>query len=331
MVGTSRGVRSLIVHFNGRRWGRVPSPNIGWLDGVAAVAPDDVWAIAPNDDSHRILHWNGTRWTVRRLPHLGNLQPQSISGSGRRNVWVVGWRAGARLPGNSVGDETLALHWTGGPHWKLVRSPNPVHRYNEFSAVVTSSPTDAWATGSAEGRCFTAHWDGTRWRTVPVPDSQRHKCGELTGLGYAGPDQLWAVGAGRGPGFGTAYYLHWTGKAWKRSPGPNNPNTPTPYAISGTARADMWSVGCGNCSGSIIGHQVGHRWRNVSWSVPGYIHHSLALYSVVTLSRADAWSVGVAFGTNPNDSDDQRVLLMHWNGKSWRPKQVAHLPSAGFS
>jgi hypothetical protein len=331
VMETAHGAHSLTVHYNGHRWVRVPSPNIGWLNGVAAVAPDDVWAIAPNDGLNGILHWNGTRWTVQRLPRLRNLQPQSISASGPRNVWVVGWRAGANLGNNSLGNQTLALHWTGGPRWQIVPSPNPVHTYNEFSAVVTSSPTDAWAAGTAEGRCFTAHWQGARWQTVPVPRLNGRNCRDLTGLGSAGPDRLWAVGSGQGPGFGGAYYLRWTGQTWKRIPGPNNPNTPTPSAISGTNPADTWSVGCATCSGSIIGHQVGHHWRNVGWSVTGYIHHALELDSVVTFSTTDAWSVGCAFGTNPNDSDNQRALLMHWNGKNWQPEQITHLPSAGFN
>jgi hypothetical protein len=268
---------------------------------------------------------------VLRLPHLANLQPQSISGSGPNNVWVVGWRAGAKLGHNSFGDHTLALHWTGSPRWKIVPSPNPVHKYNELSAVVTSSPRDVWVTGTAEGRCFTAHWQGTTWRTVAVPGPRAHRCRDLTGLGYAGTDRLWAVGAGRGPGFGPAYYLRWNGHAWNRVPGPGNPNTPTPSAISGTNAADTWSVGCGHCSGAIIGHQVGHRWRNVRWPIEGHNYRAVQLNSIVTLSRTDAWAVGLAYATNPHDFDTQRALLMHWNGNRWQPERIAHLPSAGFN
>jgi hypothetical protein len=316
------------VHYNGNKWKRVPAPNIGQLNGVAALSPTDAWAIAPNDDSHRVLHWNGTAWQSVRLPRIENLQPQSISGSGPHNVWIVGWRAGAKLGGNSLGDHTLALHLTEGQHWKSVSSPNPARKYDEFNSVATDSVGDAWAVGNASGRCFSAHWNGAGWRRVPLPASQRHRCRSLVGLGYGGPSDLWAVGSSFGSGFGDAYYLHWTGHGWRRVPGPTGTETPTPSAVSGSDGRDMWSVGCAQCSGSMIGHRPAHRWRNVRFSLNGIPHHAAQLVGVDTLSPTNAWAVGYTFGST--GSGATRALVMHWNGQSWKPRKIAHVPSAGF-
>jgi hypothetical protein len=66
------GSRSLIFHWNGTAWTRVPSPNFGDSESnndllaVAAVSARDVWAVGRFADisSFRALtlHWDGTAW-----------------------------------------------------------------------------------------------------------------------------------------------------------------------------------------------------------------------------------------------------------------------------
>src|SRR5207237_799301 len=74
----SAGVRRLAEHWKGGRCRIAKAPNgrdqetQNELTGVAAVAPDDVWAVGSATDFHPggtplIVHWNGTRWT--RVPN----------------------------------------------------------------------------------------------------------------------------------------------------------------------------------------------------------------------------------------------------------------------
>src|SRR5947207_6941158 len=117
---------TLIEHWNGSQWSVLPSPNpsssINLLEGVAAVAANDVWAVgyAPTaNGSILILHWNGTAWSVIPNPPnsttFSNLAALAVISA--NDVWAVG--------SGLIGDEgaTLTLHWNGSA-WSGVPSPN---------------------------------------------------------------------------------------------------------------------------------------------------------------------------------------------------------------
>ena len=60
---------TLILHWNGTAWTRVPSPNppAGYLNtllGVVAICPHNAWAVGTTDfDNTLITHWNGKTWS----------------------------------------------------------------------------------------------------------------------------------------------------------------------------------------------------------------------------------------------------------------------------
>ena len=65
------GLRTVILHWNGTAWKRVPSPSIaGSLSSVAAISGGDAWAARHLHPAGRgaplILHWNGKAW--KRVP-----------------------------------------------------------------------------------------------------------------------------------------------------------------------------------------------------------------------------------------------------------------------
>src|SRR5918995_6474661 len=63
---------NLALHWNGSTWERVPIPDvvpdrINALNGVAVIAPNDVWAVgyAVGSSYQTVtLHWNGSAWQV---------------------------------------------------------------------------------------------------------------------------------------------------------------------------------------------------------------------------------------------------------------------------
>src|SRR6266566_2570645 len=69
VVGGGIG-RPRIVHWNGRRWGQVVSPDIGQryeLVSVAATSATNAWAVGfTGTERAVILHWDGRRW--KRVP-----------------------------------------------------------------------------------------------------------------------------------------------------------------------------------------------------------------------------------------------------------------------
>jgi hypothetical protein len=71
-----RGIdRTLIEHWDGRRWRIIPSPNSGATDydvlnGVAAISTNDVWAVGNfmstggTGQQSLIEHWDGVQWRI---------------------------------------------------------------------------------------------------------------------------------------------------------------------------------------------------------------------------------------------------------------------------
>jgi hypothetical protein len=164
-AGYSGGVRSpvtrtLIEHWDGRRWTIVPSPNVRSPHGVI------------ND----LLF--------------------SISGSRRDDVWAVGsWGS---VPGGygGKGDHALALHWAGRS-WSRIATPAVAQR-SLLTGVVTRGGR-AWAVGDRglqpHQQTLIERWDGARWSVVPSPAGF-----SLAAVTTSSGGAVWTVGAnGRRP------------------------------------------------------------------------------------------------------------------------------------
>lgn len=66
-LGTLPVSKTVIVHWNGKTWTKVPSPSPpqSGLADVAATSADNAWAVGTYGITHPktlILHWNGTAW-----------------------------------------------------------------------------------------------------------------------------------------------------------------------------------------------------------------------------------------------------------------------------
>lgn len=104
---------SLVLHWNGAAWSRVPSPDVGTvqtrLRDVAAVSASDVWAVGSTNvnsvganDSSAVLHWNGSNWTAVTPPALASLW--AVTAVSSTDIWVAG--------NTADGQEQLA-NWRG--------------------------------------------------------------------------------------------------------------------------------------------------------------------------------------------------------------------------
>jgi hypothetical protein len=177
----------LLEHWDGHAW--TPSTvattsrtaYIGAFYSVDVRSADDVWAVGGQDVDHvaqtAIAHWNGKTWTLVPSPNSPNpTYPENeltgVTATSADEVWAVGF-ASKRLFEPAV---TLILHWDGH-RWSRVRSPNVGAVANKILGVDASSPGDAWAVGYYSDTDFDndqdaylyLHWDGQRWRHVPVP------------------------------------------------------------------------------------------------------------------------------------------------------------------
>ena len=151
--GTNVSTFTLTMHWNGSAWTILPSPNPAvptptgadqTLNGVVAIAPNDVWAVGGTSDLTGFqparpiaMHWNGTAWSLSTLSGLGNGGLSSVTASSPASVWAAG----------TVGTASV-LHWNG-TSWapeSTPASPDGQPILNGISAV-RGSATEVWAAG----------------------------------------------------------------------------------------------------------------------------------------------------------------------------------------
>jgi hypothetical protein len=123
--------KTLIEHWNGRRWMVSTSPNPlvagNELNAVVAVSARNVWAVGTIGLDNRVqplaVHWNGARWARVSTPKP--IGYSSLSGVARvpatPELWAVGATALPASPQSSVA-VPLVEHWSG-TGWTVTPTP----------------------------------------------------------------------------------------------------------------------------------------------------------------------------------------------------------------
>jgi len=253
-VGLSRSpgkpARTLVLHWDGRRWAITASPNVGpgdnFLVSVAAASARDAWAVGYRDASgvFRSLaeHWDGDRWTVVRLPRLrgpGNgLNAVDAAASGV--VWAVGGSSRARGP-----SQPLVLR-LDGRSWSSVAAPASLHSA-ALNGVAAWGRRGAWVVGATRSsggdRAFGLQTDGRNWRVVPI-DLAGALSVDLNAIWAAAPDDVWAVGSSFDGRWYRPLVEHGVGGRWSSVPTPAIPGYDSRLmAVDGLAGGGLWAVG----------------------------------------------------------------------------------------
>ena len=252
-VGLSRSpggpARTLVLHWDGRRWAITASPNAGPGDNslvsVAAASARDVWAVGYRDAKgvYRSLveHWDGYRWTVVRLPRLGGpgngLNAVGAAASGA--VWAVGGSARAHGP-----SQPLVLR-LDGPSWSSVPAPASLHSAT-LNGVAASGRRAAWVVGTTRSggdRAFSLQTDGRNWRVVPI-DPVAALSADLNAIWAAAPDDVWAVGSSFDGRWYRPLVEHGARGRWSRVPVPGIPGYDSHLmAVTGFAGGELWAAG----------------------------------------------------------------------------------------
>jgi hypothetical protein len=213
------GIKTLILHWNGTAWRRVPSPSPGTgaaLSGVAAVSAHTAWAVGctalcflSSASPHTVLlRWNGTVWKQAPSPapaKIGALN--GVAATSASNAWAVG--CAGHCFGPMATTATMIVHWNGTA-WKSVPSPSPASN-SVLTSVAATSAHDAWAVGytRSNGKTLILRWNGTAWKQVPSPTHGSNS--ELLGVAATSTHNAWAVG----DQLVSLILLHWNGTAWK--------------------------------------------------------------------------------------------------------------------
>jgi hypothetical protein len=338
--------QTLIMHWGGKIWSVVSSPNgfpfnHNLLYDVTAVSANDVWAVGifkPNTgptEEALTMHWDGTSWSVVPTPKAQEWGRtlNGVTAVAANDVWAVGY---IDYDPNHFDFDTLILHWDG-TQWTRVSSPTPTSS-SELVEVAARSANDIWAVGrySDASRTLIQHWDGTSWRSFPSPSNEENY-NFLNGVAAAPGGNMMAVGtytdynfsstlAMRYPGAGclsptpttmpTSTPVPSCGPAWRVAP---NPGDGEMMDISIISANDIWAVGYHSAETSTGGAERTYtmHWDGANWSVissPNASTYDNRLNAVAAISPNDVWAVG---SYKTSSADQTRPLFMHWDGATW--------------
>src|ERR1700683_2583888 len=114
--------RTVILHWNGRRWRRTPSPSepaeTNLLTAVRPVSPADAWAVGHSVPASGaktlILRWSQNHWRIVPSPDAGT--GANVLNGVRATSATDAWAVGDFF--NGTVDKTLILRWNG-QHWRI--------------------------------------------------------------------------------------------------------------------------------------------------------------------------------------------------------------------
>jgi hypothetical protein len=305
-----------MLHWDGSDWVTLPLPTVGTdfhISDLAAVSPEDVWAVGSFDDESGganvlSLHWDGAEWANVPAPNSDkrfNLLT-GVDALSANDVWAVGaWATG------EVGG-TLIEHW-GGKAWTIVpspdKAPDPVvgASYSRLNAVTALAADDVWAVGSAENvapagpsNALIEHWDGTAWTIVASPDVPAESgdpYDHLYSIEAASPSDLWAVGD-----YGTkvqdftalpehTLIEHWDGNGWSVASSPLLEGRNSLSALAVVSPDEVWAVGSywqNDKQNALIELWDGSSWTQIESPVSG-----ASLNGAGVSPTGQVWAVGL--------------------------------------
>jgi hypothetical protein len=286
---------TLVEHWDGTRWTRVPSPSPGVLDalqGVSARSGDDVWAVGYYEDpvffGHGLIeHWDGQVWTSVPFPDPGvESGLRAISAVSATDVWATGY-----FWDSEQNSHSLIEHWDGST-WTIVPTTVPILVGQSLSA---DSASDVWGVaGDSIG-----HWDGHGWN--PVTDPNLHSRDTLFSVSAYSPADVWVAGILEG---GRPLIDHWDGATWTSMPSPIG-SASYLKGVHAVSASDVWAVGGVYETRTLIEHWDGTAWTRVPRG--GTPRHGW-LVGVTATSASDVWAVG---------QSRSHAIIVHFDGTSW--------------
>jgi hypothetical protein len=251
--GSSPQKKTLILHWDGKRWSRQGTPVAGELSGVRAVSGSEVWAVGLNFTSTAVrpvvLHRTGGTWRGVTIPSVAtNEELNGVAATSPADVWAVGAsgtgidsRHRRGVPSTS---QPFIVHWNGRT-WTHVTSPGT----GELAAVGTGSRTSAMAVGSQPlpgggTGTLAMRWNGKSWARVPSPSPAPALSDVLTGVTVTAQGTAWAVGKVQSTDNGDqALIERWDGSRWTTVPAPALGFGSGLFAVAASSASNVWAVG----------------------------------------------------------------------------------------
>ena len=318
-MGVTR-VQAATSPLNCNGWSVVTSPNPGTnnvLDGVVAIAGNDIWSVGYSDNQTLAEHWDGTAWSVVTSANpTGQDALDAATAISTNNVWAVGFSGNA---GNNT-SLTLTENWNGSS-WTAFSSPTPGISgiFTSVSAVPASNTV--WAVGhytdsNQIDKTLIESWNGSSWQVVPSPNKGIGGS-DLLGVVALSATDAWAVGtfSTRKGNFQTLTE-HWNGRHWTLISSPNIANNGVFWAVAQVpGSSNVWAVGT-YVTKNGFSRNLTALWNGSSWNLvntPSVANTNTTLFAVSSASSSNTWAVGLTY----DNSGLNQAFTEHWNGEGW--------------
>lgn len=234
-VDVNGGYHTLLLHYNGQSW-TASTLGPGSLLAITRVSASEAWAVgesSTNPPTEFTFHLVNGKWTAVTDTSM-DVVLHAVSASSATNVWAVG-----------VTDDypkTVTLHWTGGPTWTVVPSPNPGRTYSELYGVTAINANTVWAVGRSDSNPnddgFAMEWTSQSGWGQPynLPFTTGSILQSVTALS---PTNVWAVG------INDIYTLveHYNGSGWTQIPSVDVGTDDLEGVMVNRVNGNVWAVG----------------------------------------------------------------------------------------
>jgi hypothetical protein len=280
--------QNLMLHWNGQHWNSVTLPaELRYptvIAGMQSSSARNTWVFT---DDQRVTVFNGSRWSVKKLPAWVERPVSGTDASvasavfSPTDVWAFSLEAASQ--------PTLAAHDIKGTWHKVFLPIVP-------SQVDAVTPSDIWLSGFGKnfGPRELAHWNGKSWRTLSFPSVPKGATLVPSGLVATGRRSLWTLGEEFGPKSGSVTFklLHWTGH-WTMITVPSSIGETSQVASDG--HGGLWLIttkmGPKGAAGTRFAHYSGGHWSTAAIPAKGKLQSELGALASVPGSRS-MWAIG---------------------------------------
>ncbi len=185
-------------------------------------------------------------------------------------------------------------------------------------SVAALSQTNAWAVGVRGRNAAIMHWDGSGWKSEPVP-SIAADSSALNTMSVINAQDIWAVGrANLQP-----LILHWNGATWTYvDASPVVAYSSQFSALAAVAANDVWAVGSALTAPSGTTHIIAEHWDGHVWKVASAPQG--ATFDAITAS-----ATGHVWGIITTNDDTGQII--YWDGHTWLAKPTVDLSAPGLT
>ncbi len=194
--------------------------------------------------------------------------------------------------------------------FNVEKTPNP--DFNNFLFGISGdSVRDIWAVGTFASGALGLHFDGAKWRSIPMalPNTA-----DMSGVSVLSPTEVWSVGRvfNSNTQHFTSLVQHFDGSKWGVVHSPQFPTGSQLFAVKAISSNDVIAVGESHSDSQqpnpLVEHFDGTKWSVVP--TPRLNGQTLSLRAIAAISDTDIWVTG--------PSSNGPAVIMHFDGQRFR-------------